>query len=217
MRRRQDSRYPRWLVSSQHTELLAVLPNFQPDRSALPLTLMWPRPGNPGPVLLSFFNLKEWLRFIEEFNLSPQVPRTVWDKYRRAQNLYYLGWIDFDCIKAGELAALVALELALMDRYGGVNQAKRSRNNRPPSLGSLIAYMVESDGLTDDQMPAFRKYGGGAIVRNLYETTEERKARGTAAPPPMNLVERRNRAAHGDPFDNAPCAGLIEVARDLII
>ena len=93
-----------------------MLPNFQPDRSALPLTLMWPRPGNPGPVLLSFFNLKEWLRFIEEFNLSPQVPRTVWDKYRRAQNLYYLGWIDFDCIKAGELAALVALELALMDR-----------------------------------------------------------------------------------------------------
>jgi hypothetical protein len=32
----------------------------------------------------------------------------------------------------------------------------------------------------------------------------------------MNLVERRNRAAHGDPFDNMPCAGLIEVVRDLI-
>ena len=76
--------------------------------------------------------------------------------------------------------------------------------------------MVEEDGLTDDQLPTFRKYGGGAIVRNLYETTEERKARGDAALPPMNLVERRNPAAHGDPFDNMPCAGLIEVVRDLI-
>jgi hypothetical protein len=92
---------------------------------------MWPRPGNPGPVFLSFSDLEEWLRFIEEFNLSPLVPRAMWDKYRRAQKLYYLGWIDCDCIKAGELAALVALELALIDRYGGVVQAKRPRNGGP--------------------------------------------------------------------------------------
>jgi hypothetical protein len=177
---------------------------------------MWPRPGNPGLAFLSFSDVEEWRRFIEEFNLSPLVPQIVWDKYNRSQRLYYLGWIDYDSIKAGELAALVALELALIDRYGGVNQAKRSRNNGLPTLGALIAYMVEEDGLTDDQLPTFRKYGGGAIVRNLYETTKERKARGNAAPPPMNLVERRNRAAHGDPFDSLPCAGLIEVVRDLI-
>lgn len=193
-----------------------MFPNLQPDRSALPLTLMWPRPGNPGPVFLTFSNLKGWLRFIEEFNLCPLVPSAMWDKYRRAQKLYYLGWIDYDCIKAGELAALVALELALTDRYGGVDQAKRPRNGGPPMLGSLIAYMVEKDGLTDDQLPTFQKYGGGAIVRNLYETNKERKARDKSAPHPMNLVERRNRAAHGDPFDNMPCAGLIEVVRDLI-
>jgi hypothetical protein len=108
-----------------------MLQSFQPDRSTLPLTLMWPRPGNPGPVFLSFSDLEEWLRFIEEFNLSPLVPRAMWDKYRRAQKLYYLGWIDCDCIKAGELAALVALELALIDRYGGVVQAKRPRNGGP--------------------------------------------------------------------------------------
>jgi len=199
-----------------HKGLAIMLPNFQPNRSMVPLTLMWPRPGNPGPVVLSFSDLEEWRRFIEEFNLSPLVPRVMWDKYQRAQKLYYVGWIDCDCIKAGELAALVALELALTDQYGGVDQAKRPRNGGPPTLGSLIAYMVEKDGLNDHKLTTFHKYGGGAIVRNLYETTEQRKARGNATPGPMNLVERRNRAAHGDPFDNMPCAGLIEVVRDLI-
>ena len=75
--------------------------------------------------------------------------------------------------------------------------------------------MVEEDGLTDDQLSIFHKYGGGSIVRNLYETSDERKSRGDALPP-MNLVERRNRSAHGDPFDTMPDAGLIEVVRDLI-
>jgi hypothetical protein len=82
-------------------------------------------------------------------------------------------------------------------------------------LGSLIAYMVEKDGLTDEQLPIFHKHGGGVIVRNLYESKDERRARGNLLPP-MNLVERRNRAAHGDPFDSMPAAGLIEVVRDLI-
>ncbi len=200
----------------RYTRIGAMLPSFQPDRTALPLTLMWPRPGNPGPVFLSFSDLEEWLPFIEEFNLSPLVPRAMWEKYHRAQKLYHLGWIDYDCIKAGELAALIALELALIDRYGGVGQAQRPRNGGAPMLGSLIAHMIEKDGLTDDQLPTFHKYGGGTIVRSLYETTKERKVRGTAAPSPMNLVERRNRAAHGDPFDIMVCAGLIEVVRDLI-
>jgi hypothetical protein len=82
-------------------------------------------------------------------------------------------------------------------------------------LGSLIAYMVEKDGLTDEQLPIFGKYDGGVIVQNLYETSNERRARGDALPP-MNLVQRRNRAAHGDPFDTMPAAELIEAARDLI-
>jgi hypothetical protein len=176
---------------------------------------MWPRPGNPGPVYLTFSKLQEWRRFIEEFDLNPLVPQMMWDKYRRAQTLYYLGWIDGDCIKAGELAALVALELALIDRYSASGQVKEPGDKRRPMLAALIAYMVEQDGLTDDRLPIFWKYGGGSIVGNLYETRDERKARGNALPP-MNLVERRNRAAHGDPFDTMLAAGLIEVVRDLI-
>jgi hypothetical protein len=85
------------------------------------------------------------------------------DRPTKCRN-YYLGWIDGDCIKAGELAALVALELALIDRYGGPGQAKRSRNGGPPMLGSLVTYMIE-------------KYGVGVTVRNLYETAEATASR----------------------------------------
>jgi len=46
-----------------------------------------------------------------------------------------LGWVDFSVVKAGELAALIALELALMDRYGG----RISKNKR--SFASLLKYM----------------------------------------------------------------------------
>jgi hypothetical protein len=145
------------------------MPNFDfpaldPDRSAAPLALMWPRPGNPSPVYLTFSKLLDWRRFIEEFNLNPLVPQMMWDKYRRAQKLYYLGWIDGDCIKAGELAALVALELALIDRYGGPDQAKQPRTGGRPMLASLITYMVDEDGLTDDQLPIFRKSLSGKFM-----------------------------------------------------
>jgi hypothetical protein len=47
----------------------------------------------------------------------------MWEKYRRAQKLCYLGWIDGDCIKAGELAALVALELALTGTVRRIRQS----------------------------------------------------------------------------------------------
>ena len=63
---------------------------------------------------------------------------------------------------------------------------------------------------------------GGAVVVNLYEPDQARKARvGTprkalVPEPPMTLVEIRNRAAHTDPFDSAPWGGLLEVVRDLI-
>jgi hypothetical protein len=196
--------------------LSTTLPDLFPDRMNNPIAIMWPRPGNPSPVYLTFSGLGDWQRFIAEFDLNPLIPRDMWDKYWRAQKLYYLGWIDYECIKAGELAAMVALELALIDRYGGRGQAKPPRSGGPTMLRSLIAYMVEEDGLTDDRLPTFHKYRGGAIVRNLYETVEEWKARNGPFPPPMNLVERRNRAAHGTPFDSMPVSGLIEVIRDLI-
>jgi hypothetical protein len=151
---------------------------MQPNAWRLPSGGDRPRNGQYwGPVYLTFSDLAKWRLFIAEFDLDPLVPQMMWEKYRRAQKLYYLGWIDGDCIKAGELAALVALELALIDRYGASDQAKLPRNGGRPMLASLITYMVEEDGLTDDQLPIFHRYGGGSIIRNLYETRDERKAR----------------------------------------
>lgn len=56
--------------------------------------------------------------FFRERNLHPAVPLILRVKYQRAQKLYALAWQEFDLIKAGELVALTALELALRHRYG---------------------------------------------------------------------------------------------------
>src|SRR5665213_3550076 len=83
-------------------------------------------------------------------------------------------------------------------------------------LGRLLQHMVEKDGLTDEKIPMFQKYGG-SIVANLYEPDASRKARkGTITAPPMTVAEIRNSLAHGDPFDGLPWSGLLELVRDLI-
>lgn len=108
-----------------------------------------------------------------------------------------MGWIDLDVLKAGELAALVALELTLMDRYGG-QIPKKSR-----SFATLLKYMADADGLTDAHIPMIVRTGGTAIG---FVT-------GDAKP---SLSQRRNSMAHGDPFDGLPVGGLLELVRDLI-
>jgi hypothetical protein len=100
-------------------------------------------------------------------------------------------------LKAGELAALIALELALMDRYGGqITKSKRS-------FAALLKFMVESDGLTDDRIPMVVRCGGTAVGQLIGATHP-------------TLAERRNALAHGDPFDGLPTGGLLELVRDLI-
>lgn len=118
-------------------------------------------------------------------------------KFARAQTLYLLGWVDFSVVKAGELAALIALELALMDRYGG----RMSKNER--SFAALLKYMVNADGLTDAHIPMVVRCGGAALGQLTGETHP-------------TLAERRNALAHVDPFDGLPTGDLLELVRDLI-
>jgi len=149
-------------------------------------------------------------------SINSRIHRPTREKYERAWNFYYMGWVNYDFIKGGELAAFVALEFALIDGYGF--KLRTPKITRPPSLRRLLRYMVEDDRLTDDQIPLVRRCGGSVVV-NFYETDADEKARCAQNPRPerpMTLVERRNKAAHGDPFDTAPCAGLLEVVRDLI-
>ncbi len=179
-----------------------------------PLILYWPAAGVPL-AQLEFGSLEGWRSFIDGMALNPLVPDIVRLKFQRALKLYYLAWIDGDLIKAGELVALAALELALNDRYGeqvpGRPKKKLkacqtpSLTDKPPqrSFAALLKHMVESDGLTDADIPMIVRCGGTAVGQL------------TGATKPT-LADRRNALAHGDPFDGLPTSGLIELVRDLI-
>ena len=161
-----------------------------------PVLLAWPTQGNAGGFI-QFEKAADWRAFVESLGIDPRIPEIVRAKFARAQTLYLLGWADFSVIKAGELAALIALELALMDRYGGC-LSKSKRN-----FAALLKYLVEVDGLTDAQIPMVLRCGGTALGQLTGDTRP-------------TLAERRNALAHGDPFDGLPTGGLLELARDLI-
>ena len=161
-----------------------------------PVLLAWPTPGNPGRFV-RFEKATDWRDFVEGFGIDTRIPDIVRTKFARAQTLYMLGWVDFSVVKAGELAALIALELAVMDRYGGrISKGKRN-------FATLLKYMVDSDGLTDVQIPMVTRCGGTAVGQLTGETRP-------------TLAERRNTLAHGDPFEGLPTGGLLELVRDLI-
>jgi hypothetical protein len=113
--------------------------------------------------------------------------------------LHLLAWLDFDLIKAGELIALTALELALTDRYGHKVRDKKGKIY----FHRLLAYLPKHDGLTDEKIPMVKRCGGSAIGMLNGKTRPA-------------LAEIRNQLAHGYPFDGFPYAGLLELVRDLI-
>lgn len=162
-----------------------------------PLDLSWPVPGKPGGFI-SFSTATQWQQFVLSLSLPAGIPEIVAAKFRRAQMLYFLAWVYFDLIKAGELVGLTALELALKDRYGA---NVKSRNGRMV-FSDLLKYMP-LDGLTDDKIPMIRRCGGSAIGQ----------INGDVKP---TLADIRNSQAHGDPFDGFPYGGLLELVRDLI-
>lgn len=162
-----------------------------------PLVLPWPMTGNAGGIL-SISTASEWRTFVVSLSLHPDVPEIVNAKFRRAQMLYFLSWLYFDLIKAGELVALTTLELALKDRYG--SQVKNRKGEM--RFADLLKCMPK-DGLTDERIPMIRKSGGSAIGFINGDTKP-------------GLADIRNGQAHGDPFDGFPCGGLLELIRDLI-
>ena len=121
-----------------------------------PVLLPWPTQGNAGGFI-QFEKAADWRAFVDSLGIDTRIPEIVRAKFARAQTLYLLGWVDFSVVKAGELAALIALELAMMDRYGGcISKSKRS-------FAALLKYMVDSDGLTDAHIPMVVRCGGSAV------------------------------------------------------
>jgi hypothetical protein len=82
------------------------------DPSSGPLVMPWPMPGSLGGTV-TFSTFHQWRDFVLGFGLRTGAPRVVAAKFERAQKLYILAWLDFDVVKAGELIAFTALELAL--------------------------------------------------------------------------------------------------------
>ena len=193
------------------------------DPSRGPLIVPWPLPGNlAGAVRFSTF--AEWRSFILALSLGRAVPEIVASKFERAQKLYFLAWVDFDLIKAGELVALTALELALADCYAGKESgrrrelvaAKAEKEKRPiakselwwigyTSFADLLKFMVERDGLTADQIAMNWRCGPASEL--ISRLTGEMRP---------SLTDIRNDLAHGATSDGFPSAGLLELARDLI-
>jgi hypothetical protein len=183
------------------------------DRSPRQLILPWPIPGKPGGFI-SFANFAEWQMFVLRLRLPKDVPQPLSHKFERAQKLYLLAWVDFDLIKTGELAALIALEYAVRDRYAHRSKARRPAKSQKKKINldakvetfpftDLLKFMAEHDGLTDQKIPVIRRCGGTATG---FVTGELRPS----------LADCRNSAAHGDPFDGLPIGGLLELVRDLI-
>ena len=67
----------------------------------------------------------------------------------------------------------------------------------------LLKHVVEGDGLAGAAVPMVVRCGGTVIGQLTGEAQ-------------LALAQRRNRAAHDDPFDGLPVGGLVELVRDLI-
>src|SRR5271157_4964425 len=94
--------------------------------SSGPLIIPWPMPGDLGGQV-SFSTFAEWRSFVLAFSPGRSIPEVVVRKFERAQKLHVLVWLDFDLIKAGELVAMTALELALTDCYAGKESTRRRK------------------------------------------------------------------------------------------
>ena len=183
----------------------------------------WPVKGNLGG-LVTFASFAEWRDLVLSFRLRLGVPRNMADGFDRAIKLYLLAWLDFDVVTAGELAALAALEHVLRDCYLGELRERHTRRvvakaaleNRDPTakeafkpetvkFSVLLNHMVVGDGLTDDQLPCVRRYGG-SIVARLQLDSDVRPS----------LADIRNVRGHGNPFGSGYQSGLLEAVRDLI-
>ena len=67
---------------------------------------------------LTFGTFDQWLEKVSDLTLDDAVPLITAGKYRRAEKLLLLAWVDSDLAIAAELVALTTLELSVTDVYG---------------------------------------------------------------------------------------------------
>jgi hypothetical protein len=147
-------------------------------------------PSSKGQIL-EFNDIAEWRDHLYTFRIrSHRVPVVYADQFHVALKLLLFAWADGHVIKAGELAALSALEGSLREAY--FQQIHLTAGKKRQTLANYLDYMVEHDGLS-------AAYRSGK--------SEEK-------PNALNVI--RNGIAHGYPFSNMPWGGLMEAVRDII-
>jgi hypothetical protein len=126
--------------------------------------MLCPRPGDRAGMM-PFENFADWRRFMLESTLPDAIPTVVRTKFERVQKQYVIARLDIDLMLAGGTVAPTTLELASKDRFGQEVQNERGEINSRRS----DEYMVETDGLTDQNIPMVHKFSARIVV-NLYET-----------------------------------------------
>lgn len=77
---------------------MSVLDMLDLSAGAAPMQLVWPSPRSPVDTL-RFDTAAEWRDFIGALGLPSHLPDVIQGKFRRAQTLYELGWLDAGLIK----------------------------------------------------------------------------------------------------------------------
>ena len=134
------------------TLLISALP-----ARGIPFTIPWIHTPSIPSGLRSFATYPEWESYVLSLDLHSNVWVQTRHRWSRVLNIYLLAWLDVDLIKAGELAALTALEMALKERYGQHYATRKNGPENPPSLRVLLKHLVEQDGLTNDDIPIAKK------------------------------------------------------------
>jgi len=208
--------------------------NVMADCSPGPRCRQWPTPKNAGGFL-EFRNFADWRDFFLAFRLADGVPLNMADAFHRALKIAILSWIDDDLYVAAEMAALSALEHSLRDCYLGDEKQRRLKRAAERArqkdgtlteednekagrvlFTDLLSIMVREEKLTDDTIPIARKCGLKIMPVLTGKTRVVNGDKEQDVPYYPSLADMRNIRAHGNPFDSAPTAGLIELIRDLI-
>jgi hypothetical protein len=157
---------------------------------------------------LKFNDIAAWRDYLYTFRISSKrVPVVFADQFHVALRIMLFAWADGRVLKAAELMAASALEGSLKAVYyeklraaepkddksqeEEQNQQKKRKQKRF-YLADYLEYAVQRDNLSE--VYPYENYRG--------------------KPNALNVI--RNGIAHGYPYSNMPCGGLLETVRDIM-
>lgn len=103
--------------------------------------------------------IKDQYECISQFILNQSVPEEIVVHFETAKNLYLYAWHVYRFYPVAEQQAFASLEFALRLRlHEYVEQFKKEKRGREPTLHSLIKYAKEAELLKNDLFPSREKW-----------------------------------------------------------